>query len=127
MAFNPTTFINVPEGTTPAEDVADFDAGEANKLGLGIKAAHDDLAAHAADTTGVHGITDTAALETTTGSAAKVTAHAAVTTSVHGITNTAALETTTGSAAKVAAHAAASDPHGDRAYAAGLAAAIMNP
>jgi hypothetical protein len=34
-----------------------------------------ELDTHAADTTSVHGITDTTALETTTGSAAKVTAH----------------------------------------------------
>lgn len=46
-----------------------------------------------------------------------VTTHSGATTSVHGIANTAALETTTGSAAKVTAHAGASDPHGDRAYA----------
>lgn len=94
------------------------------------------LAAHEADTTSVHGIADTSALETTTGSTAKVTAHAgatdphgdrayadaavathaADTTSVHGIADTSALETTTGSAAKVSTHAAATDPHGDRAY-----------
>jgi parallel beta-helix repeat protein len=42
---------------------------------------------------------------------ADLTIHAADTTSVHGITNTAVLETTTGADAKVAAHAALSDPH----------------
>ncbi|MDH2424765.1 hypothetical protein [Sphaerisporangium sp. TRM90804] len=47
---------------------------------------------------------------------AAVAAHSADTTSVHGISNTAALETTTGSAAKVTTHAGASDPHGDRAF-----------
>lgn len=46
-----------------------------------------------------------------------VNAHAGVTTSVHGIANTAALETTTGATAKVTAHTGATDPHGDRAYA----------
>jgi len=66
---------------------------------------------HEADTTSVHGITNTASLETTTGSQAKVDAHEADTTSVHGITNTANLETTTGSQSKVDTHAAASDPH----------------
>jgi hypothetical protein len=43
-------------------------------------------------------------------------AHTAATTNVHGIANTAGLETQTGAAAKIAAHAAATDPHGDRAY-----------
>lgn len=46
-----------------------------------------------------------------------VAAHAADTTDVHGIPDTSALETTTGSAAKVSTHTAATDPHGDRAWA----------
>ncbi|MEV5138442.1 hypothetical protein AB0K71_05790 [Streptomyces syringium] len=49
---------------------------------------------------------------------AAVTAHAADTTAVHGIADTALLETQAGATAKVAAHIAASDPHGDRADAA---------
>ncbi|GFH34308.1 hypothetical protein [Streptomyces pacificus] len=48
---------------------------------------------------------------------AAVAAHAAATTAVHGIPDTAALETTSGATAKVTTHAAATDPHGDRAYA----------
>lgn len=59
-----------------------------------LHAQHNDLEGHAADTTVVHGITDTAALETTTGSSAKVAAHEADTTSVHGITDTSALALT---------------------------------
>jgi hypothetical protein len=55
--------------------------------------------------------------------AAALASHEADTTSIHGIADTSALETTTGSAAKVAAHAAASDPHGDRAVAATALAA----
>lgn len=94
------------------------------------------LTDHTADTTDVHGISDTSTLETTTGSAGKVTAHTAAsdphadrsfatsaigthsadTTSVHGITDTSALETTTGSAAKVTTHTGAADPHADRAF-----------
>ncbi|WP_051844049.1 hypothetical protein [Streptomyces sp. NRRL S-813] len=74
------------------------------------------VAAHNADTTDVHGITDTALLETTAGAVAKVAAHAAVTTSVHGIADTAVLETQSGAMSKVSTHAAATDPHGDRAY-----------
>ena len=64
------------------------------------------LTAHEADTTSVHGITDTTALETTTGAQAKADAaqtaaeatadgalstHTADTTSVHGITDTSTL------------------------------------
>jgi len=82
---------------TVAEHVADHNT---------LAAEHNELDGHAADTTAVHGITDTSVLETTTGSAAKVAAHEADSTSVHGITDTSALETTTGSAAKVAAHEA---------------------
>lgn len=51
--------------------------------------------------------------------AAALTVHAADTTAVHGIADTAALETTAGATAKVGTHAAAADPHGDRAWAAG--------
>lgn len=43
------------------------------------------VSTHAAVTTNVHGITDTSALETTTGAASKVSTHAALTSSVHGI------------------------------------------
>jgi hypothetical protein len=75
-----------------------------------------DLAAHEADTTDVHGIPDTAALETKTDAAAKVTAHAGA-TDPHGDR---AFTT-----AAIATHAAATDPHGDRAYAAGQAATAL--
>jgi hypothetical protein len=51
-------------------------------------------------------------------------AHAAVTTSVHGIADTALLETATGAASKVSVHSGAADPHGDRAYATGQFATI---
>ncbi len=63
------------------------------------------VAAHEADTTNVHGISDTTVLETVAGAQAKVTAHAATTTSVHGIANTAVLETTAGAQTKVNTHA----------------------
>lgn len=49
------------------------------------------LAAHEADTTAVHGIANTAVLETVTGSQSKVDTHASDTTSVHGIADTSAL------------------------------------
>jgi len=65
------------------------------------------LSAHESDTTGVHGITDTAALETATGAQAKADAAQTAATSAAA----------TDATAKVSAHVAASDPHGDRAYA----------
>ncbi|GGP55951.1 hypothetical protein [Streptomyces abikoensis] len=49
---------------------------------------------------------------------AAIATHAVDTTAVHGIVDTAQLETQAGATAKVSAHAAASDPHGDRADAA---------
>lgn len=48
--------------------------------------------------------------------ASAVAAHEADTTGVHGIADTSALETSSGAAAKVSAHAGAADPHGDRSY-----------
>lgn len=56
-----------------------------------------DLTDHNADTTNVHGITDTSALETTSGAQSKadtaVSTHNSDTTDVHGISNTADLAT----------------------------------
>lgn len=46
----------------------------------------------------------------------RIAAHAADTTAVHGIADTTALETQAGATAKVSTHAAATDPHADRAY-----------
>lgn len=48
--------------------------------------------------------------------ATAVGAHDADTTAVHGIADTSALETAAGATAKVATHTAATDPHSDRAY-----------
>ncbi|NUQ95855.1 MAG: hypothetical protein HOY79_04600 [Streptomyces sp.] len=69
-------------------------------------AAASALAAHEADTTGVHGITDTAALETASGAQAKADAAQTAATSAAA----------TDATSKVSAHVAATDPHGDRAY-----------
>ena len=49
------------------------------------------LSTHAADTTSVHGITNTALLATTAGVAAAISGHDQATTGVHGINNTALL------------------------------------
>lgn len=56
---------------------------------------------------------------------AAVATHAADTTAVHGIADTSALETTTGATAKVTTHTGATDPHGDRAWADGKFATIL--
>jgi hypothetical protein len=66
---------------------------------LDTPAASVGIAAHEADTTSVHGVSDTSALATT----AALTTHDADTTSVHGIANTAALLD--------AGHTGAADPH----------------
>lgn len=55
---------------------------------------------------------------------AAVGVHSADTTAVHGITDTAALETVLGATAKVATHTGAADPHGDRAWASSIFATI---
>lgn len=52
---------------------------------------NNEMVAHEADTTNVHGIADTAVLETVSGSQAKVDTHSAATTSVHGIVDTSKL------------------------------------
>jgi hypothetical protein len=99
---------------TPVESATGVEIG-AETAGTAAAA----VAAHNADTTDVHGISNTSLLETTAGAAAKVSAHAAVVTNVHGIADTSVLETQSGAASKVAVHSAASDPHGDRAWASG--------
>ena len=53
--------------------------------------------------------------------AGAVSTHSSDTTSVHGIADTSALATSTDVSTAVSNHAAATDPHGDRAYADGLA------
>jgi hypothetical protein len=74
------------------------------------------IAAHNADTTAVHGIPDTASLETQAGAQAKADAvsaalavHAADTTAVHGIADTSLLETQAGAQAKADAAEAAAE------------------
>jgi hypothetical protein len=83
----------------------DYTAAQVGADPAGTAAAA--VATHSADTTAVHGIADTAVLETTTGATAKVTAHA-------GASDPHADRAFTTTA--ISTHAAASDPHGDRAY-----------
>jgi hypothetical protein len=86
------------------------------------------IATHSADTTAVHGIADTSALETIVGAQSKANAAQATaigTASADATTKAATAQATAISTAatdatnKVAAHVAAVDPHGDRAYADG--------
>ncbi|KOU62061.1 hypothetical protein ADK57_25850 [Streptomyces sp. MMG1533] len=67
------------------------------------------VAAHSADTADVHGIPDTAQLETTSGAQAKADSAQAGAVAAAGSDAT----------GKVTAHATATDPHGDRAWANG--------
>jgi len=135
-----------PEGTAAAAVTAHAAADDPHGDRTAAASA---LAAHADDTTAVHGIADTSALETQAGATSKANAaqaaatsaassalssHASTTLAVHGIADTAALETQTGAQAKASAaqsaaatdatskvttHAGATDPHGDRAWATG--------
>lgn len=73
-------------------DVTVDDTGDTITLALDADAATQaELDAHEADTTGIHGIADTALLETQAGAASKVATHEADTTNVHGIADTANL------------------------------------
>lgn len=90
-----------PEGATATHAAASDPHGDR-------AAATAALNAHVADTTAVHGITDTALLETAVGAQAKAAAAQAA------ATDAAATDAT----AKVTAHSGAVDPHGDRADAA---------
>lgn len=124
-----------PNPQLSAATIASFDpagAASAAQTAATSAAAADataKVAAHEADTTNVHGIANTAALETSAGAqskadsaqaaavaaaatdaTAKVSAHAADTTDVHGIPDTALLETAAGAQAKAdAAQTAAID------------------
>jgi hypothetical protein len=114
------------------------DAGDAT-VTAGASAA---LSGYEADTTNVHGIANTAVLETTAGAQAKadaaqtavtgaLSAHSASTTNVHGIPDTAALETLAGATAKAAAAQAAaiaaSDPAGSATTAVSAHTAATDP
>lgn len=73
-------------GTASTHAASDFDAA-----GTATSA----VAAHEADTTNVHGIADTSALDTVSARNAALAAHEADTTAVHGIADTSVLATAT--------------------------------
>ena len=81
--------------------------------------ADDAVSTHSSDTTGVHGIADTADLATKSYADSAVDTHSADTTSVHGITDTAALATKT--YADGAASAAVSNHSSDATNVHGIA------
>lgn len=119
---------NFPDVTTPvmAEDLEQMEQGIFDATAVAEAAVTDAAAAlanHDSDTSNVHGIPNTANLETVTGAQAKADAaqaaataaaatdatnkvgvHSSDTTDVHGIANTANLETAAGAQAKVDTH-----------------------
>ena len=96
----------IPLTQLPTELSLDLDletaiAAEVTARNAAIElAVQTELSAHATDTTGVHGIDDTAALATKNYADNAVSDHNNDTTFVHGIADTAALETKTDSQAK---------------------------
>ena len=88
-------------------DDASYAAGVATALAgkAEINYVDSSVLNHNSDTTSVHGIADTSALETQTGAQSKVdsalSAHNSDTTNVHGIADTSALETQTGAQSKI--------------------------
>lgn len=102
-AFDPAGSAATAQSTAAADATAKVAAHTAATDPHGDRAAAAAaLAAHEADTTSVHGIANTALLETAAGAQAKADAAQAA----------AAADATS----KVSTHAAAPDPHGDRAY-----------
>jgi uncharacterized protein YoxC len=87
-------------------------------------AASGAISDHNADTTNVHGISDTAALATKTYADDAVGTHNSDTTSVHGIANTAELETQTGAQAKADNAQTAAEATAAATYAPKVAPAI---
>jgi hypothetical protein len=106
-AFDPAGAANSAQTAAAADATSKVAAHVAATDPHGDRAAATAaLGSHAADTTDVHGIPNTAVLETSSGAQTKADAAQAAATSA------AAADATS----KVAAHTAAADPHGDRAY-----------
>lgn len=99
--------------------------GYANVLLSDLTSAID---AHNADTTNVHGITDTAALATNSSVASDISTHNDDTTNVHGIANTANLATTALVATTAASTLSSANSYTDTAITnlVGAAPALLN-
>lgn len=128
---NPVTYVSVNDGplvrvTADLQDQLDDAVFSGGGVTIGdVNAA---IAVHSADTTAVHGIANTASLETTAGAqskadAAQAAAASDATTKANAAQSAAVASAAADATAKVAAHVAATDPHGDRAYTNGLLAA----
>lgn len=78
-------------GTNKRMTLAEFVAG---LIALGSLATDTELSTHASDTSSVHGITDTTALETTTGAQSKVDTHVNDTSAAHAASAISADSTT---------------------------------
>jgi hypothetical protein len=102
-----------PDPTLSASSVALFDAA-----GAAASAQAAAISTAASDATTKANAAQAAAISTAASDAtSKVGTHEADTTSVHGIADTAVLETQSGATGKVSTHVGAADPHGDRAWA----------
>lgn len=107
-----------PNPQLSAATIASFDpAGAASAAQTAAATdATAKVSAHEADTTNVHGIANTAALETASGAQSKADAAQTAATSAAA----------TDATSKVTAHTGATDPHGDRAYADGKLSKTAN-
>jgi hypothetical protein len=88
-----TSKANGAQSAATAAAAADATTKAETAKSEAIAASAASLSTHEADTTNVHGISDTSALATKVYADAAVTAHQADTTDVHGIANTALLAT----------------------------------
>lgn len=131
----PVVWVRVNDGplvrvTADLQDQLDdaIISGGGGGGGVTIGQVNAAIGVHNADSTAVHGIADTSALETAAGAQSKadVAAGTAISTAASDATTKAAtaqanaISTAAADAtSKVAAHVAAVDPHGDRSYADG--------
>lgn len=112
---------NHTHGTPALPTAAAIGAATTGHTHSGLYEPAGAVAAHEADTTAVHGIVNTATLETQTGAqakadAAQANAAADATSKANAAQAAAIAAAATDATNKVSAHVAASDPHGDRAY-----------
>jgi 7-cyano-7-deazaguanine synthase in queuosine biosynthesis len=109
--FTSSPAVPTPSGSAQATPKSYVDTGNAATLasaqGYADAAAATEATARATAVTAEA----TARASADTANSAALTAHTAATTTVHGIADTAALETAAGATAKVSTHAAAADPH----------------
>lgn len=115
-SFDPAGAATAAQTAAAADATTKANAAQTAATSTAAADATAKVAAHAADTSDIHGIPDTSVLETQAGAQGKANAAqaAAITTAAADATS------------KVSAHANAADPHGDRAAAASDATAKVN-